>query len=160
MDSDSRAVRDRCGCRVALKDRLGQAYNEEAFLYFLAIERKRSERSGHPFALLLVDVKEQSGGSACIDITVARELFSGLLLCLRETDFIGWYREERVAGALLAELGHEPGAKLARVVIQRVSAVLCERLSSDIARRLQVRIYQYPAAERSDSGRPQVLELN
>ncbi len=156
VDSETRnrAVSDRCACRVALEGRLGQAYNEEAFLYFLAIERKRSERSGRPFLLLLVDLKEQPGVRACIDTTVARKLFSGLWLCLRETDFIGWYREERVAGALLAEFRHGPRTKVSRMVIQRVSAVLCERLSPDVARRLQVRVYQYPAPREERFGPP------
>src|SRR5207249_10194531 len=86
------AVSDRCACGVALEGRLGEAYNEEAFRYFLAIERKRSERSGRPFLLLLVDLKEQSGVTVRIDPMVAPKLFSALWLCLRETDCVGWYR--------------------------------------------------------------------
>src|SRR2546422_6920192 len=88
--SDLRADPDMCFSGVALEDRLGQAYNEQAFRYFLAIERERSERSGHPFLLLLVDLKEQEGASACFDSMVANNLFSNLRLCFRETDFVGW----------------------------------------------------------------------
>src|SRR2546427_11929887 len=95
---------DRCLSGVALEGRLGHAYNEEAFRYFLAIERKRSERSNRPFLLLLVDLKKQQGMTARIDADVAARLFSGLWLCLRETDCVGWFREGRVAGALLTQL--------------------------------------------------------
>jgi len=132
--------------------RLGQAYNEQAFRYFLAIERKRSERSGHPFLLLLVDLKEQEGASARLDSMVANNLFSNLRLCLRETDFVGWYREERVAGAVLIELGDRRPTEVSRLIGQRVSERLYARLPSGVARRLQVCIYQHPELDWIDSG--------
>ena len=150
--SDMRGESDRCPCGVALEGRLGQAYNEQAFRYFLAIERKRSERSGCPFLLLLVDLKEQSGASVRIDPMVAPKLFSALWLCLRETDCIGWYREERVAGAVLTELGDRRPTEVCRLIGQRVSGVLCEGLPSNVAHRLQVRVYQHPESGRTDSG--------
>jgi hypothetical protein len=131
---------DRCSSGVSLEGRLGQAYNEEAFQYFLAIERTRSERSGRPFLLLLVDLVEQPGVSARIDPMVAPKLFSALWLCLRESDFIGWYREERVAGAVLTELGDGPATEVSCLVGQKIGRVLRERLPSDVARRLRVRV--------------------
>ena len=151
--SDMRADSDPCLCGVALEGRLGQAYNEKAFRYFLAIERKRSERWGCPFLLLLVDLKEQEGVSARIDSMVASSLFSTLWLCLRETDFVGWYGEERIAGAVLVDLGDGRPPEVSRLIGQRVSEMLCERLPSDVARRLRVRIYQHPDdLERIDPG--------
>jgi hypothetical protein len=149
--SDMRGESDRCSCGVALEGRLGQAYNEQAFRYFLAIERKRSERSGCPFLLLLVDLKEQSGVSVRIDPMVAPKLFSALWLCLRETDCIGWYREERVAGALVPELGDRHPTEVCRLVGQRVSGMLREGLPADVAPRVQVRVYQHAESGRFDS---------
>ena len=147
-----RGESDRCACGVALEGRWGQAYNEEAFRYFLAIERKRSERSGRPFLLLLVHLKEQPGVGARINPTVALKLFSGLWFHLRDSDFVGWYREQRVAGALLTELGYGPRTDVSRLIGQRVTEVLCERLPADIARRLQVGVYQHPEPGRPKSG--------
>src|SRR2546428_9238677 len=82
---------------------------------------------------------------------VANNLFSNLRLCLRETDFVGWYREERVAGAVLIELGDRRPTEVSRLVGQRVSGVLCESIPSNVARRLQVHVYQHPESERIDS---------
>ena len=147
-DMRMRGESDRCSCGVALEGRLGQAYNEQAFRYFLAIDRKRSERSGCPFLLLLVDLKEQSGVSVRIDPIVAPKLFSSLWLCLRETDNFGWYREERVAGAVLTGLGDGPPTEVCRLVGQRVRGVLSEGLPSNVTRRLRVRVYQQPERER------------
>jgi hypothetical protein len=127
---------------VALGSRLGQAYGEESFLYFLAAERKRSERSGRPFLLLLVDVKDQPDVSVRIDPTLGAKIFSRLRLCLRETDFVGWYREERVAAAVLTQLEAGSLAEGCSEIDQRVNAMLREGLPPHLARNLRVHIYQ------------------
>jgi hypothetical protein len=147
-----RSESDRCLSGIALEGRLGHAYNEQAFRYLLAIERKRSERSGCPFLLLLIDLKEQEGASARLDSMVANNLFSNLWLCLRETDFVGWYHEARVAGAVLIELGDRRPTEVSRLIGQRVREKLYECLPSDVARRLQVCIYQHPELDWIDSG--------
>jgi hypothetical protein len=146
---------DRCACHIAQEGNLGQAYNEEAFRYFLANERKRSERSGRPFVLLLVNLKQEPGRGAGIDPTVARELFSGLWASLRETDFIGWYREERIAGALLLEFQDGIWRDVSSMIVQRVTAGIRERLSTNVALRLQVRARE----ERFGPPRSDVAEL-
>lgn len=148
--SDMQAESDRCLAGVALEGRLGHAYNEQAFRYLLTIERKRSERSGCPFLLLLIDLKEQEGASTPLDAMVTSKLISNLWPCLRETDFVGWYHKERVAGAVLTELRNGRAMEVSSLIGKRVSARLYERLSSDVARRLRVRIYQHPELERID----------
>jgi hypothetical protein len=135
----------------APEDPSGRAYNEEAFRYFLANERNRSERSERPFLLLLVDLKKQPGASARFDVAVAAKLFTGLGLCLRETDFVGWYRDRRLAGAVLTQLPEATGVDLCRVVRQRASTALSESLPSDIFSRLQMRIFQLPPSSKDRS---------
>ena len=129
-------------CGVALEGRLGQAYNEEAFRYFLEIERKRAARLGRPRLLLVVGLTGQPKPDARISPVLAARLFSNLWLCLRETDVIGWYREDRVAGAVLTQVedGLRPDAT--REIRRRVKRALCEGLSADAAPRLRVRVYQ------------------
>lgn len=140
-------------CDVALEGRLGQAYNEEAFRYFLEVERTRAARCGHPFLLLLVELKEQPTASVRIDPALAAKLFSGLWLCLRETDVIGWYREDRVAGALLTQLADGTQEEVSLLIRQRVSGSLCESLPPDVVRRLQLRVYQFRSRLKSRSSR-------
>src|SRR5436190_8496415 len=100
---------DRYSCGFALQEGSGEAYNEEAFQYFLEIERKRSEISNRPFLLMLIEFERQEGTDARIDPAMAAKLFSVLSLCLRETDFVGWYREERVVGAVLTQHSETDG---------------------------------------------------
>ena len=127
-------------CGVALEGRLGQAYNEEAFRYFLEIERKRAARLGRPRLLLLVGLTGRSKPDARISPVLAAKLFSNLWLCLRETDVIGWYREDRVAGAVLTQLADGPPQP--EGIRERVTRALCEGLRADLARGFQVHVYQ------------------
>ena len=69
----------RCSCGVAFEGRLGQAYNEEAFRYFLAIERKRAERSHRTFLLLLVDVKKAARDAQAHPSRGRRQNFCGFV---------------------------------------------------------------------------------
>jgi hypothetical protein len=128
---------------VVLKGRLGQAYNEDAFRYFLDIERKRSARLDRPFLLALVGLKDdRAQPGARIDRALAARLFSNLWLCLRETDVVGWYREDRVAGAVLTQVVDGTGPDLSQSIRQRVIRIVSAGLPSDAARRLQVHVYQ------------------
>jgi hypothetical protein len=148
------ALPETCGCGVALADQWGQAYNEAAFRYFLAIERKRAIRSGRPLLLLLVDVREQAELGRPINDELGRQILSRLQLCLRESDLVGWYREGWVAGAVLTESGNWPWADVARRVSQRISAALAARLPWDVASRLRVRLHQDPATENIEPAAP------
>jgi hypothetical protein len=138
-------VADRRSYGVSLEGRLGQAYNEDAFRYFLAIERKRAARAHRPVLLLLLDLRDQPATSPRIDSVLAAKLFSGLWRCLRETDVVGWYREDRVAGAVLTQVEDGPRSEVTRVTRERVRTALCQDLSADVARRLRVRVYQLRA---------------
>ena len=133
---------DRCSCNLAFKGRALQAYNEEAFRYFLAVERRRAERSSRSFLLLLVNLKMQRGIRVRIDPVVAARLFSGLWFSVRDADFIGWYRGESVVGAVLTQRADTPEPDVCRRIARRVKGVLFERLPSRVARCLQVRVLQ------------------
>jgi GGDEF domain-containing protein len=123
-----------------------EVYNEQAFRYFLELERRRSELSRRPFLLLLIDLQVPSTVNMCLDEPTSRQLFSALALGLRETDFIGWYREDRVAGAVLTQHAETHGTDIPEAVRKRVLAVLVKKLSSRVLRRLRVRVYQVPTS--------------
>jgi hypothetical protein len=73
--------------------------------------------------------------------SVSVALFSGLGLCVREVDFVGWFREDRVAGAVLAQ-GEKSTIDVTRLIRKRVTEVLCDHLPFDLRQRLQVRVVQ------------------
>jgi len=131
-----------CSCDVALQNPLGQACNEEAFRYFLDVEQKRSLRSGRTFLLLLVRLKGGRRTESLGSSVIAEKLFASLWLCLRETDQVGWFREGRVAGALLTDVSD---ANVAGPLCQKVLGSLRQRLPLDIASRVEVRALQLPS---------------
>jgi len=132
-----------CSCGFALSGH-GDAYNEEAFHHFLAIERKRSEASTRPFLLLLVEFDKHLGLPVPVGHDVASRLFAALAESLRDTDVMGWYREQRIAGAVLTDLGDAPQTVMPTIT-RRVRTFLQRDLPSDLASFVQVRLYQLPA---------------
>jgi hypothetical protein len=74
---------------------------EEVFRYLLQAEQKRSKRSGHNYYILLVYRTDNNGMVVRMDSYVACEILDALTRSLRETDYVGWYREDYVAGGVL-----------------------------------------------------------
>jgi hypothetical protein len=152
IESSSRPLKlkdlEHSSCGLVSDGRAGDVYNEEAFRYFLEIERKRSELSTRPLLLLLIDLKKQPATDGGIDPISARKLFTALSPCVRETDFIGWYRHGRVAGAVLTQHADATVADVPDIVCQRIVKALRDTLPSAVAKRLQVRAYQLPANAR------------
>ncbi len=131
---------DPCACGLAMVSRVGHAYNEEAFRYLLAVQRKRSERSGKPFLLLLVALQDDPGIDSRIPAPIAQRLFSTLCRTFRESDVLGWYRDQRVVGAVLTGLsGDEATSDL---IVRRATRPLVESLPPFMSSRLQIHVCQ------------------
>jgi hypothetical protein len=135
-------------CGVASQTGSVQAYNEEAFRYFLALECRRAEVSGKPFLLLLVDLEGRVPREQPID---PGPLFTALSSCLRETDFVGWYREGRIAGGVLTQHGTEVATTLTSVLKQRVREALAAAMTTELAYGAHIRIYQVPGQRAAQS---------
>src|SRR5215831_10702069 len=74
---------DWCGCGMA-SDAVPGAYNEEAFRYFLDVERRRSEISNQPFVLVLLNLRMPAGPE--VTSPHPEVLLAGLSHVVRETD--------------------------------------------------------------------------
>jgi hypothetical protein len=116
----------------------GLAYNEAAFSHFLAIERRRAERSRRSILLVLVSAQSQAGRPAVLSQTAASELFARLGASVREVDFVGWYREGRVAAAVLTQQAPASPEVCDRVAHRVTSAVSVPVLAAH--GRLRVRV--------------------
>jgi hypothetical protein len=143
--SDARSV-DAGGSSFgpAKEDRAGRAYNQAMFRHFLTLERKRFERSGRPFLLLLVELAKPTGGDPHFEPRTAGRLFDALWQCLRETDFVGWYVEGRVAGAVLTQPIEVTRGNSWRGIGGRIGEALREKLAAQIAVRLHVTVHRFP----------------
>jgi hypothetical protein len=129
-----------CSCGIALESRLGTAYNQEAFRYFLAIERERAEAVQNSVVLVLVRAKREPTMYCRLSPSVATEIFAAMWLCFRDVDVIGWFRQDRVAGVVLTAGAEPPTPEVARLIALRITKALDERVSFDAATRLHVRV--------------------
>jgi len=130
------------GTGAALAECVHQPYSEPAFQYFLALERKRAEQSGRSLLLLLADLTTHSAAGTEIANPVALRLFSGLSRCVRDVDFIGWYRHGHTMGAVLTQSIEPPTAEASQQIRQRVTALLGRDLPRNVSRHLNVRVLQ------------------
>jgi hypothetical protein len=115
------------------------AYNQETFRYLLESESNRSERSGHFCQVLLMYWTDADGRIVQMDAQVAKTVMAASIRSFRETDYIGWYRDGRIIGAVLTVLVQESMAQVASHLQKRLTEVLQSELSIEASRRLQIR---------------------
>jgi hypothetical protein len=116
------------------------AYNQEAFRYFLERESKRSERSGRFCQILLVCSTDEHGRIAQMNVDVAKIVIAAASRSFRETDYIGWYREGRIVGAVLTVLTQESMALVPTQLQPRLVECLRAKLGIEEFSRLQIRV--------------------
>ncbi|GAB4251380.1 MAG: hypothetical protein Kow00109_27120 [Acidobacteriota bacterium] len=119
-------------------------FDEEAFERVLVLERKRSERSGDPFLLVCIDVRQLRDGSGRLDPVLRDMLFSVLGCTFRETDVIGWRFEEEVVGVILTELGKGATPAIREKIHDKVRRCLDCKFPEDVAASMEVRVYYFP----------------
>lgn len=123
---------------------------EEFFQRSLVLERKRSERSGDPFVLISIDVSSLRGATGQVDPVLRDSIFSLLLCTFRETDLVGWYREDQKAAAILTELGEGANPEVRHVILEKVRHCLHCRLPESVVGQVTVAAYYFPDGERSE----------
>lgn len=129
------------------------AFNEEAFRRMLVVERKRTERSGKPFLLMLVGV----GGLQCSEKNekALDSMLSALLSCTRETDIVGWYKARATIGAMFTGLMVEDRNLVLSTILTRVSSTLRDMLTFEQFNQVSISFHFFPDDWDHDiSGRP------
>ncbi len=132
--------------------------NEETFKRMIAVERKRTERSREPFLLMLLEpgnrqVSEKNGKA--LD-----KMLSVLLLSIRETDVIGWYKDQAVVGVIYTGLASDDKNSILSSILSRVSNALRDRLTPDQFNQVSLSFHFFPDDWVPDTpGRPSNLAL-
>lgn len=123
---------------------------EMSFLYFLRLERKRSERSERPFALLLLDVREIWADPAYRYLV--ERVLSSLSRCTRETDLKGWYEDQALFGIIFSDLRLSHLEEVLQILLLRVSKAVKEHLTSEQADNLRMALHVYPESPVGSEG--------
>ena len=118
-----------------------EVLSEEAFRRMISQERKRSERSQRPFALLLIEAghsqPDDRQGHVLLDMLAA------LRGATRETDVTGWYTTNSVMGVVFTEIVLENSAVLS-TILSRIGAVLRGRLDTDQFSQIKFSFHVFP----------------
>lgn len=123
-----------------------RAYNEAAFRRFLAADRARAARLQRCLFLVFVTIQHRPGCAALLSNHVAASVFRALDATVREVDFTGWFREQRVAAALLVQGPQPPEYSATAQIAARISSAVEMRLSKSQARGLRIRVVRLGSA--------------
>jgi hypothetical protein len=117
-------------------------YAQDDFRFFVASEAKRSERSGRFSQVLLVHVIDEQGKIAPMKESVVELVITALSRSLRESDYMGWYRDGHIIGAVLTGLAQESVDLVFAQLKSRLVETLGVGLGTEEVSRLQIEISQ------------------
>ena len=116
--------------------------DETRFTRMIVLERKRTERSGKPFLLMLIEGRE-----SLRPVNGTQELLRKLVFVLknstRETDSVGWYETDSTVGVLFTEVNTADDATMA-AILAKIAKGLQGHLSAEQMALLDVSLYRYP----------------
>jgi lipopolysaccharide/colanic/teichoic acid biosynthesis glycosyltransferase len=130
-----------------------EVLNEGTFKRMIAVERKRTERSGEPFLLMLLE----AGILQSLDKNekALNNILSVLPSSIRDTDIIGWYKDRTTVGVMFTGLAHKDKSSILSVILAKVSATLQGRLTSDQFDQVSISFHFFPDDwDHDNHGRP------
>jgi len=116
--------------------------SEEAFQRVISLERRRTERSGRPFLLVLLDIGDEQPSET--HWRALEQILASLASAARATDVIGWYKSDCVAGVMLTEIGLTDRKSIPNVLIARLSDTLRRNLSADEFNQVNISFHVFP----------------
>jgi lipopolysaccharide/colanic/teichoic acid biosynthesis glycosyltransferase len=116
--------------------------DETTFRRMIAIERKRTERSKAPFVLMLLEAVSDRGSKKS-SITLHR-VATALLSASRDTDLVGWYKEDAIVGTMFTGLIVNDKRSVLDTFLAKVSAALQEELTADEFNQVRISFHLFP----------------
>jgi exopolysaccharide biosynthesis polyprenyl glycosylphosphotransferase len=116
--------------------------SEVAFHKMISSERKRTERSHKPFLVMLLDMGEeilQNGAGGTLSKVV-----DVLSRASRETDVVGWYKDNLVVGVMFTEIDVVEKKHIVNTMLTRVSSALEDNLSFEQFNQVSISFHWFP----------------
>lgn len=128
--------------RRSLSRPRNELLTQDVFRRIFCCERKRAERSGRVFLLMLVDVEEVLQANKR-DRTMSA-IASALSCATRETDITGWHREGVTLGVIFTELGNGNWEAMQEFARTKVTTALRARLVPSEVDRIHISLHLFP----------------
>jgi len=125
--------------------------NEDAFVSMLYLERRRVERAGSRFVLVLVDVSRNLAGSPNKERAV-QVLTKSLSEATRETDIIGWYVQNNLIGVIGTELGDATNEVVQGKFLERLRNIFEMKLGWEKSASISVSFHFFPEESGTGAG--------
>ena len=117
---------------------------DDAFKRMIAIERKRTERSAKPFLLMLLETGEQTSEEK--NAQLLGKVIEALLTATRETDVIGWQKNNACVGVLFTQLVIFDKKSILSTMLARIGAILRDNLSLEQFSQISISFHFFPDA--------------
>src|SRR5260370_11414292 len=109
------------------------------FIQMLSVERKRVERSGRHFLLMLLDL-----GGVRASEHVTTKLIPAVMRSTRSTDILGWYEDRRVIGVIFTEIGAADEKFVVNAISRKVTDALYSVLSIPDVNKIRLSFHVFP----------------
>jgi lipopolysaccharide/colanic/teichoic acid biosynthesis glycosyltransferase len=119
-----------------------EVLSESSFKRTIAIERKRTERSGEPFLLMLLNAGNHQ--NTVKNQMVLDSIASALPSSIRETDVIGWYEDRNTLGMLFTGLTCTDKSSIVGVILSKISNALRTKLTTDQFSHVSISFHFFP----------------
>ncbi len=121
--------------------------NQTRFTHVLSLERKRAERSGRRFILMLI---ESSSFRKPRHNDPAFARFLRLLSeSTRDTDVKGWYEEGFVFGVIFTDILDADTTPLVSLLSRKIAGIGCAALGQDEAKNIRLSVHIFPETDGS-----------
>ena len=121
---------------------------DDLFIRMLCLERKRTERSGRRFVLMLLDPGRLLQAGAA----VMAKVMGAVAQSTRETDLCGWYENSAVIGVIFTELGSAEEKHVVRLLSSKVTDALFKALTIDQMNEVRLSFHVFPEDWSHDQG--------
>ena len=136
--------------RTGMARRRGQhVYDEYDFMQLLYLERRRSERSSRPLCLILLE------GINIPDCVIRDTVFQRILELLpssvRETDIIGWYKQNNTLAIIFSDLKSADNTVVDNLCARASNSVVLA-LTSELLKCIRVSVHVFPTSNNDGVG--------
>ena len=113
-------------------------YVEEYFSEMLCLERIRSERSGRPFMLMMIDITNDVQGERKKHLV--KKIADALFSITREIDLKGWHEHDHRIGVIFTEMN----GMNKEIIKDKSCGKLCDHLNSKESSSIEVTFHVFP----------------
>ena len=115
---------------------------QQLFTKLLWLERKRTERSGRGFVLMLLDPGQLLNQRNQDELLT--KILSALSQAIRDTDITGWYKDGNVLGVIFTELGADVDGLLVNTLSTKVTEAMYRTLTVGQINEINLTFHVFP----------------